>query len=348
MTGHPLLVAGVTTLLIVLSAFFVIVEFALLGARRHRLEAEAVTSRSARAALRGINELTIMLAGAQLGITACTFALGAVTKPAVDAWLGPVFTSWGIPARIADGSAFALSLLVVTFLHLVVGEMAPKSWAIAHPEVSAKLIGLPSRGFIWPVRPLLVWVNEVANRLVAASGVTPVERAAVGGQDVDTIRHLVEHSATAGTLDSSFRTQLSQVLELEKLTVGDLLTRGTSPTAVPMTATVADVQNAAARSRHMRILVGGQEGEVPAVVHVRDTLLEQRERPVREIARPAFTLDADTPIYEALGRMRGASEQLAALVQGGRFIGVVTATDVMKRILPDQPPRLSGRRDHVP
>ncbi|MCV7368186.1 hypothetical protein CRI77_06180 [Mycolicibacterium duvalii] len=331
-----MLVIAVTTLLIVFSAFFVIVEFALLGARRHRLEAEAVTNRSARAALRGINELTIMLAGAQLGITACTFALGAVTKPAVDAWLGPVFSSWGVPAQIADGTAFALSLLFVTFLHLVVGEMAPKSWAIAHPEVSAKLIGLPSRGFIWLVRPLLVWVNEVANRLVAASGVTPVDRAAVGGQDVDTIRHLVEHSATAGTLDSSFRTQLSDVLELEKLTVGDLLTPGEIPSAVATTATVADVQNEAARSRHMRILVGGFDGDVPAVVHVRDTLLEPLDRPVRDIARPAFRLDAATPIYEALGKMRTVSEQLAALVQDGRFIGVITATDVMKRILPNQ------------
>lgn len=336
MTGNPLLVIAVTALLIVLSAFFVVVEFALLGARRHRLEAEAVTNRSARAALRGINELTIMLAGAQLGITACTFALGAVTKPAVDAWLGPVFTSWGIPAQIADGTAFALSLLFVTFLHLVVGEMAPKSWAIAHPEVSAKLIGLPSRGFIWLVRPLLVWVNEMANRLVAASGVTPVDRAAVGGQDVDTIRHLVEHSASVGTLESSFRTQLSDVLELEKLTVGDLLTPGEKPTAVPTTATVADVQDEAARSRHMRILVGGFDGDVPAVVHVRDTLLEPLDRPVRDIARPAFRLDATTPIYEALGKMRSASEQLAALVQHGRFVGVITATDVMKRILPNQ------------
>ncbi len=93
-----------TALLIVLSAFFVVIEFALLGARGHRLEAEAATNRSARAALRGINELTIMLAGAQLGITTCTFALGAVTKPAVDAWLAPILTSWGAAAQLADGT----------------------------------------------------------------------------------------------------------------------------------------------------------------------------------------------------------------------------------------------------
>ena len=129
-----LVVTITTVLLIALSAFFVIIEFALLGARRHRLEATAATSRSARAALKGVNELTLMLAGAQLGVTVCTFALGAVTKPALDYWLGPIFSAWGMPEWVAGVLAFSLSLLIVTFLHLVVGEMAPKSWAIARPE----------------------------------------------------------------------------------------------------------------------------------------------------------------------------------------------------------------------
>lgn len=123
---NPWIVLLVTAALIALTAFFVIIEFALLGARRHRLEETAVTSRGARAALKSVNELTVMLAGAQLGITACTFALGAVTKPAVDSWLSPLFTEIGLPYWLADGTSFFLSLLVVTFLHLVIGEMAPK------------------------------------------------------------------------------------------------------------------------------------------------------------------------------------------------------------------------------
>ena len=185
---NPFVVIVATILLIVASAFFVIVEFSLLGARRNRLELEAEESRSARAALRGLNELTVMLAGAQLGITMCTFALGAVTKPAIDYALGPVLESWGIPAGIAGTASFLFSLLFVTFLHLVIGEMAPKSWSIAHPERSAKLVALPARAFIFVVKPLLHFVNVVANGLVKASGVEPVDRAAVGGRDIDTIR----------------------------------------------------------------------------------------------------------------------------------------------------------------
>lgn len=339
--SNPVIVTVATVALIVLSALFVIIEFSLLGARRHRLEAEAATSRPARAALRSVDELTIMLAGAQLGITVCTFALGAVTKPAVDAWLGPVFTDWGIPAQVAGTAAFLLSLLFVTFLHLVVGEMAPKSWAIAHPETSAKLTALPTRAYIWLVRPLLLWVNNLANRLVAASGVTPVDRAAVGGQDVDTIRQLVEHSTTAGALDARFHGQLSGVLDLQDTTVSDLIRPGARPKSVPAQATVADLQAVAIGSGHLRILVEDPEGGAPSVVHVRDTLLEPSDRGVRELARPAFILSADTALHDALAQIRRAGEHLVAVIDQDRFIGVITLADVVRKVLPTLP--VSGR-----
>ena len=328
------IVIAATVLLIALSAFFVVIEFALLGARRHRLEASAATNRSARAALRGVNELTVMLAGAQLGITACTFALGAVTKPAVDAWLGPIFASWGMADWLADGAAFGLSLLVVTFLHLVIGEMAPKSWAIAHPERSAILIGIPSRVFVWGFRPLLIWVNSIANRLVAATGVQPVESAAVGGQDAQTIRHLVEHSAKEGALEQSFRQQISSAIDLETLPVDALIAPEAVTTSVATDATVADVQRAAQKSGHMRILLRAAEKGAPSVVHVRDTLVEPAVRPAADLARTAFVVEAGTPVYEALARLRAASEQLAVVMDGERFVGVVTLADVLRRVLP--------------
>lgn len=333
---NPWIVLTATIGLIALSAFFVVIEFALLGARRHRLEELAATSRGARPALKGVNELTVMLAGAQLGITACTFALGAVTKPAVDAWLTPFFAGWGLPYWIADTGSFVLSLLAVTFLHLVVGEMAPKSWAIAHPETSAILVGPPARGFVWVFRPLLDWTNKIANRLVKASGVEPTDRAGVGGQDVDTIRHLVEHSANVGALDSSIRTPISGALDLETLPVESLLSKdGTVPAAVPADATAADIQAAAARSGHMRILVESEHTtKAPRVVHVRDTLLESRDRPARELARPAFILSPEAPVHEALARMRRSGEQLAVVMDGSRFVGVVTVNDALRKVLP--------------
>ena len=330
MNGWIVLVA--TVALIALSAFFVVIEFSLLGARRHRLEEQATTSRSARAALKGVNELTMMLAVAQLGITACTFALGAVTKPAVDAWLGPLCTSWGLVEWASDATSFALSLLLVTFLHLVVGEMAPKSWAIAHPELSARIIGIPSRFFVNVFRPLLRWVNAIANRLVAATGVEPVDRAAVGGQDADTIRQLVEHSAQAGVLEPEFRRQISGIIDLQSLTV-DSLVSSDDPTSVPSNATVADVHEVAMASGHLRILLQ-TEGGAPEVVHVRDTLLAAPQSAAAATARPAYVIAAGTPVYEVMSRMREASIQLAVVMDGERMLGVVTLADVLRRVLP--------------
>lgn len=322
----------ITAALIVASAFFVIVEFALLAARRHRLEEEAATSASARAALRGVNELTVMLAFAQLGITACTFLLGAITKPAIDYALAPVLAQWGLPVVLADVIAFLLALIVVTFLHLVIGEMAPKSWAIAHPETAAKATGILARAMTWPLRPFLLWINRIANRLVRASGVEPVDKAAAGGQDADTIRELVAHSRRAGTLDEQYSAPIAQAIELGTVTVGDIVRTDRTPTAVPADATAADVQAAAAASTHLRILVGA--GASARVAHVRDTLEVAATTPAATIARDALVLSPETSAYDALGRMRRGRVQLATVVDGERLLGVVTLDDLLKRILP--------------
>lgn len=210
--------------------------------------------------------------------------------------------------------------------------MAPKSWAIAHPETSALAIGLVSRAFLWPLRPLLVWINDMANRLVRASGVEPVESAAVGGQDMATIRQLVEHSAKVGTLEPQIQQQISGLIDLGKLPV-EAPVAG-SPVHVAPTATVGDVRAVALQSGHMRILMRGTEGAAPAVVHVRDTLTLPTTRLARESARAAFRLSARTPVYEALARMRGASVQLAVVMDGDAVRGVVTLADILKLVLP--------------
>ncbi|KQT49394.1 hypothetical protein ASG47_03400 [Devosia sp. Leaf420] len=329
-----LFVTLITTLLIVLSAFFVIIEFALLGARRHRLEEQASHSASARAALRGMNDLTLMLAGAQLGITVCTFALGAITKPAVDHWLGPNLAALGLPTIVADSASFALSMFFVTFLHLVVGEMAPKSWAIAHPERSAVSIGLLARAYIWPLRPILGWINFVANRLVAASGVTPVESAAVGGRDMATIRQLVEHSAKVGTLEPQIQRQISGLVELGTMPVREIVPIAHRLAAVSPQATIGEVRRVARESGHMRIIMLTEDPAQLKVVHVRDTLLRGDDEPALDTARPAVTLEAKTPVYEALAKMRENSVQLAVVLAEGKVGGLVTLADITKRLLP--------------
>ncbi|SFK54472.1 CNNM domain-containing protein [Cellulomonas sp. KH9] len=329
--SNPWVVLVTTVAIIALSAFFVAVEFAMLAARRHRFEDAAATSRTARAALRSSHELTVLLAGAQLGITACTLALGAITKPAVHHWLTPLFASWGLPAVPADVVGFVLALVIVTFLHLVVGEMAPKSWAIAHPEASAQLLALPMRAFMWAVRPVLRALNESANRMLRRVGVEPVDEM-VAVTDPASLRHLVEHSANVGALDEAFSAQLSQALELQRITVRDLADPAAVPVTVPTTATAQDVQRASLDSGHLRILVG-DAGAVTGVVHVRDTLMSEPTAPAAPFVRPVYELPGDTLVATAFAGMREGRHHLAVVTGGERTL-VVTLADVVERLLP--------------
>lgn len=326
-----------TVVIIALSAFFVAIEFALIAAKRHRLEDAAASSPSARAALRSASELTVLLAGSQLGITVCTLALGAITKPAVHHWLTPLFESWGVVLWLADVAGFALALIIVTFLHLVVGEMAPKSWAIAHPERSATLLAIPMRGFMWLTRPLLRGLNEAANWCLRRIGVEPADQVA-NGLSPDTLRHLVEHSANVGALDAGYSSQLTVALELQNLLVRDLVNPDSRPTSVPPGATVADVQAVARSSSHLRILVG-DETLVTGVVHVRDTLNAPPEQPLEAYTRPAFRIEADTPVHAALATMRETRNHLITVTDDGRLVGVITLADVLRRLFPTSGPR---------
>ena len=128
----------------------------------------------------------------------------------------------GRAAWLADVGGFVLALIIVTFLHLVVGEMAPKSWAIAHPETSATMLAIPMRAFMWLTRPLILALNRLANWCLRKVGVEPVDQVGTG-QDPDGLRHLVEHSANVGTLDERYHGQLVSALELQALTVGDIV-----------------------------------------------------------------------------------------------------------------------------
>ena len=332
--NSPLIIGLITVALIAASAFFVAVEFALIAARRHRIEDAAAGSRSARAALRSSGELSVLLAGSQLGITACTLALGAITKPAVHHWLTPVFSSWGAPGWAADVAGFVLALVIVTFLHLVVGEMAPKSWAIAHPERSAIMLALPMRAFMAVFRPLLIALNHAANAMLRKVGVTPVDEVA-SGQDPDTLRHLVEHSATVGTLDERYSANLMSALELQALTVGELVS-GEVPSAVPSDADPAAVQTVSRATGHLRLLVLGDG--VEGVVHVRDSLSAQPGTTAADLMRPALVLSGETPVYEALRTMRETRGHLAVVTDGDAPVGLITLTDVLDRLMPTSEP----------
>ncbi|CAM3535440.1 hemolysin family protein [Kibdelosporangium persicum] len=315
---------------VALSAFFVAVEFALVAARQYRLEEAAESSLPARAALRSSRELSLLLAGSQLGITLCTLVLGAVTKPAVHNMMTPLLHSWNLPDVTAEVIAFILSLIVVTFVHLVVGEMAPKSWAIAHPEFSATLLALPMRGFMWLTRPLLVALNNIANWCLRRFGVEPVDEVSTG-RSADDLRQLLDHSARAGALDDSRHEQLATALELNSRPLREIVRAEVA--SVPPDVSCARIKAVARSSGHLRLVVLA-DGQPVGVVHVRDALLRPPSTTAESLMRPVLTLDAQTPIYAALSTMRETRNHLAVVQADGAMTGLVTLDDVLNQLLP--------------
>jgi CBS domain containing-hemolysin-like protein len=341
MSLSPLNVVLITTVIIALSAFFVAAEFALLAAKRHRLEDRALHSRSARAALRNASELTVLLAGSQLGITVSALALGAITKPAVHDWLLPAFEGFGLPEVTADIVAFILALFVVTFLHLVVGEMAPKSWAIAHPELSATVLAIPMRGFLFVTRPVLIALNNSANWLLKRVGVDPVNSVSAA-QNADSLKQLVQHSVHTGALEVEYSTRVAAALAMQSTPVKTLVPLGVPIAMVSTSATVGQVRMASENSGHHRIIVGDQMGELPrdslntrvvGVVHVRDTLTSSENTPIRRLIRPILRLPADQSIYESLAQMRRTSSHIAVVMEGVQVVGLVTLSDVISGLV---------------
>jgi len=326
---NPLLALALSVLIIGLSAFFVAVEFALVAARRYRLEEAAETSLSARAALRSARDLSLLLAGSQLGITLCTLALGAITKPAVHDLIEPLFHGW-LPDAVSYTVSFVVALVIVTFFHLVIGEMAPKSWAISHPEKSAILLALPMRAFMWFTRPALVALNGMANWFLHRLGVEAVDEVASGHSPED-LRELVEHSAKAGALDPERRAQLATALEVNSRPLREIITPREEFAQVTADADVAAIRRAAVESGHLRLVVG--DDEPFGVLHVRDTFTSEPGATAADLMRPVLTLDATTPIYAALSIMRESRTHLALVEEDEELVGLVTMQDMLDRLL---------------
>ncbi|WP_419992507.1 hemolysin family protein [Streptomyces boninensis] len=326
----------VTFLLLVGSGFFVAAEFALVAAKRHRMEqAVADGKRGAKSALAGMRELSLMLAGAQLGITLCTLGLGAVSKPAISHELDPLLQKLGLPTALSYGIAFAIAMFVVVFLHMVVGEMAPKSWAIAHPETSAMLLAPPFRGITLVVRPLIWLLNKISNGLVRLCRVTPREEIA-SVHNSEQLTHLVAESERLGLIEADDSALLTRSLTEPQTAVGALQVPAADIDAVPADADLDGILAAATTADRTRLLVR-DDTRVLGSVHSRDALAARARGhaiTARELARPVPELRTDDTIAHAVEQLRRRRATLAVVRDDtGRLTGLISLDDLLARLL---------------
>ncbi|MGW5969420.1 hemolysin family protein [Streptomyces sp. NPDC055186] len=326
----------VTVLLLIGSGFFVAAEFALVAARRHRMEkAAAEGRRGAGAALAGMRELSLMLAGAQLGITVCTLGLGSVSKPAISHQLDPLLRALGLPGAVSYGVAFAVAMSVVVFLHMVVGEMAPKSWAIAHPERSAMLLAPSFRAVVKAVRPLIHVLNVVSNTLVRMCRVSPRDELA-SIHDREQLTHLVAESERLGLISKTDSQLLTRSLTEPDTPVAALRIPAEEITSVEGGAGVDEMLRVATAHDRTRLLVR-EGGTVLGTVHARDALVARargRATSARELARPVPELTDTTTVADAIDVLRRRRGTLAVVRdEAGRLTGLVTLDDLLARLV---------------
>ncbi|GLZ80986.1 membrane protein [Actinorhabdospora filicis] len=324
----------VSLFLLAANGFFVAAEFALIAAKRHRLAEKAASgSRAARLAVQGGKQLTVTLAGAQLGITLCTLGLGALAKPAVAQLLDPLLTAAGLPDQVAYVISFLISIVLVVFLHMVIGEMAPKSWAITHPETSALALAIPFEGYIRATRPLLWLLNGAANLALRAAGVTPKDEIGDTVQ-AEELSLLVRQSAEDGLLADQQHRILSGVLNLRDTTVGELALPRADVVTVDVTAAGPDIERVSLESGRSRLVVVDAGDRPLGIVHIRD-VLKRPGATAAELLTEPFTLAPDTAISQAVSAMRRERAQLALVTEEGRVTGLVTLEDLLEQVLGD-------------
>ena len=332
-TGSAL---AVSALLLIGNGFFVAAEFALVASKRHRLEqAAAGGSRAARSALACSRQLSLMLAGAQLGITLCSLGLGALAEPAIAHLIDPWLHAAGLPEQVSYAIAFVIALAIVVFLHMVVGEMAPKSWAISDPERSALLLVLPFRGFTRLVRPLLAVLNGLANACLRLIKVPPQDELAAA-HGPDELRMLLESSREHGTLPDDQHQLLSRMLQLQNTTLAQVMTHGAHLITVPADASAAEVEHANQDTGRSRFPVVDTDGTITGVVHVRDALRATSTgtpTTAAELMSAPFSLPADTSVLAAVRAMREARAQLAVITDGARTVGLAALEDLLEEVI---------------
>ncbi|AEY87963.1 MULTISPECIES: hemolysin family protein [Streptomyces] len=332
MTAVQLLI-GLATL--VVNAFFVGAEFALISVRRSQIEPLAQEGdRRARSVLWGLEHVSALLAAAQLGITLCTLVLGVVAEPAIAHLLEPVFHAVGVPASAGHAVSFVIALTLATYLHMLLGEMVPKNIALAEPVRSALLLGPPLVALSRTLRPVIFAINAFANGLLKLLRVEAKDEVAATFTDAE-LAEIVKDASEAGLIDDRAQERLHDALELGSRPVRDVVVPLQRVVYARVGVTPEQLERLSAESGFSRFPVVDTGRRIVGYLHVKDAL----DASPRDLAfrlgdmRPIARVRESTPLDDVLTAMRGSRTHLAAVLgEDGRLAGLVTMEDVLREL----------------
>ena len=326
--------------LLLANGLFVGAEFALIAARGSKIEKLAQTGdRRARAALASARDLSFMLSAAQLGITMASLGLGFVAEPAIaHALEGPIAQVADVSDTVLHTISFVIALTIVSFLHMVIGEMAPKNMAIAAPEKSALWLAIPFRLYANLFRPFIWFFNVIANAGTRALGVEPQdERSDV--HTAEEIGMIITQSARGGLLDRFEHRLLAGAASFGDRDAGSAMVPRTELVAVPADMSCAEMEGVIVASGHTRIPVyEGSLDHILGFFHSKDLLKipgTRYEAPLpRSSIRPMLVVPESKKLHPLLLEMRHQRKHVALVVEEhGGTAGVVTLEDLLEELV---------------
>ena len=324
--------------LLLSNAFFVGAEFSVMTARRSRLEPLAAAgSRRAEVSLKALEQVASLLATAQLGITISSVGLGAVAEEVLHEMIAPPLRALGLSDAFSRPISLALALLIVVYLHVVIGEVVPKNLAIAGPERAA-LVLAPSLLFITRVlRPVIRLMEGLAKALVRALGIEPKDEL-TSAFTAKEVQFIVAESHRKGLIESDRHGMARRVLEFSDRVAADVAVPLRELVTLSLGATPDDVERLVAKRGFSRFAITDAAGEVAGYLHLKDILYAddaQHSQPVplKRVRRLA-TVQSDDEVEDVLATMQLTGAHLARVVdREGAVTGVVFLEDVLEELV---------------
>ncbi|MGO1769472.1 MAG: hemolysin family protein [Microbacterium sp.] len=336
--------AGIVWLFVLLigNAFFVGAEFAVISARRSQIEPRAEKGhRAAKTALFAMEHATLMLATSQLGITICSLLILNVSEPSIHHLLEVPLGLTGIPEAAVGTVSFVITLIIVTYLHVVFGEMVAKNIAFSIPD-RAVLVLAPPLVWVSKVFHPIIWaLNGIANGALRLFGVEPKSEAN-STFTLDEVATIVDESRREGVLQDTTGT-VSAVVEFTDKDAGDIAVPLDRLVTLPETTTPAAIERAVAKHGYSRYVIVDDEGVPRGYVHLKDVLraaegphsAERAEEPVpAKRIHHMVPVQESTDLEDALAVMRRAGRHLARVRDAeGRTTGVLFLEDIIEELV---------------
>lgn len=291
----------------------------------------------ARQALRAMEQVSLVMAGAQFGITVCSLGLGAVAEPALAHLLEPLAERAGVPHGAVHPVAFVIALSLVVYLHVVLGEMVPKNLALAGPERAALIFGAPMMMIVMALKPIVLFLNATANAILRLIRIEPRDEVS-STFTREQVEAFVDESRAEGLLEESEYERLSGALGFTSRTVTEVLLPRESLQTVTRNARTTEVEAICAETGFSRFPVVGDDGELVGYLHIKDVLEPDPHGRAQVIEatwiRPFADVHATDTLVQTLQTLQSQGAHMARVVDdAGTVLGVAALEDVIEELV---------------